>query len=104
MNCPYCNKPCERLRKYDWVCDNCPVVAVFSNWDEYESPSYGSPLSSFLEVSLRLKSGLWVGYRPNTQEIEIYYDKPITFKISYLVTTNNIQEVYNRILNMKAFL
>lgn len=103
MNCPYCNKLCERLRKYDWVCDNCPVTAVFSNWNEYDSPM-NTGLSNFLEVGFLLKSNLWINFRPNTQEIELCYKNSIIIQTNSIVTSNNVQEIHDRIVNMKAFL
>lgn len=111
MNCPYCNNMCiidygieDGDSFTSWHCSSCFGKPYFYKWNDkmLNNVSYILLSSIFFEVGFDLRDDT-IYFKPNTNELTIHSLKT-TFIIDSCVTPNNLQEIYQRLINLKAFL
>lgn len=106
MNCPYCNKQCSRFSGDYFLfttywCSSCLGKPTFQKWDD--RPYSGRELL----VSFYVDGAYKMLHHPN-QTIYLFLNDTNTeydiIKVNQLVTPNNFQEIYDRLINLKTFL
>lgn len=111
MNCPYCNNKCavgpETAKTNilgEYICYNCDGYPEFVEWNENVANRFDKRAQGmFFEVFFFSGTEQSTIYYPNHNTL-IVLSLSKRFNISYAVTSDNIVQTLERILNMKAFL
>lgn len=101
MNCPYCNQLALPIGSIKcWSCLTCAFQPTWANWDFL--------VNSFPIMDLYMEfycPNYQIHFYPNSNRLTIIYQQHIiTIPCPFVITPNNVQQIADRLLKMKAFL